>query len=98
MEKMISDIGNRIKEQFNPIKVLLFGSYAYGNTKSGSDIDLFVIMETDIPVKKQACLIRRTIEDIAPIDIIVRTPEQIDERLKIGDYFVKQIIQKGIEL
>jgi len=55
-------------------------------------------MDTDIPVRKQAFLIRKELKGSIPIDIIVRTPEQVEERIKIGDFFIKQIIQKGVYL
>jgi predicted nucleotidyltransferase len=97
----ISEIARTIKEKFNPRRVILFGSYAYGvpATKgSGNDIDLFVIMNTSLPVKKQAFLIRREITSSIPLDVIVRTPEQVEERLKLGDFFIKKIMEKGVDL
>jgi len=93
--KMISE---EIKKKFNPQKIILFGSYAYGNPTRSSDIDLFIIMDTKLPVRKQAFLIRKEIKSSIPVDIIVRTPEQVEERIKMGDFFIKQIIQKGIYL
>ena len=64
-----------------------------------SDVDLLVIMETNIPVRKQAFLIRRETKETIPIDIIVRTPKkQVEERIKLGDFFIKQILQKGVTL
>jgi len=91
-------IAEKIKEKFNPKRIILFGSYAYGVPKKGSDLDLFVIMETNIPVRKQAFLIRRELKGTIPIDIIVRTPQQVEERIKLGDFFIKQVIQKGVAL
>lgn len=91
-------IAEKIKKEFNPQKIILFGSYAYGVPKRSSDLDLFIIMDTDIPVRKQAFLIRRELGSSIPIDIIVRTPRQVEERVRLGDFFIKQILQKGVPL
>lgn len=91
-------IAKKIKEKFNPQKIILFGSYAYSTPRKGSDIDLFIIMDTNIPNRKQASLIRMEIDDSIPIDIIVRTPEQVEERIKLGDFFIKHIMERGIPL
>lgn len=94
----IQQLAKKIKEKFNPQRIILFGSYAYGIPKKGSDVDLFIIMDTDIPVRKQAYLIRRELQESIPIDIIVRTPQQVEERIKLGDFFIKHIMQKGVVL
>jgi len=91
-------LAKKIKEKFNPQKIILFGSYAYGIPKRSSDLDLLIIMDTNIPVRKQAFLIRRELKESIPIDVIVRTPQQVEERVKLGDFFIKQIIQKGIPI
>ncbi len=88
----------KIRKKFNPQKIILFGSYAYGKPKKNSDIDLFIIMDTNISTRKQASLIRSELGDSIPIDIIVRTPQEVEERVKLGDFFIKQIIQKGTPL
>jgi len=94
----IRSLANKIKEKFHPQKIILFGSYSYGMPRKGGDIDLLIIMDTDIPVREQAFLIRRELKESTPIDIIVRTPQQVEERIKLGDFFIKQIMQKGITL
>ena len=86
-----------IKGKFHPEKVILFGSYAYGTPTKASDIDLFIIMKTDISILEQAYLIRRELPRKIPIDVIVRTPEQVEER-KENDFFIKQILNKGVYL
>lgn len=97
-EYIIREISEKIKLKFNPQKIILFGSFGYGTAKKGGDIDLLIIMDTDIPVREQAFLIRRELKVSTPIDIIVRTPKQVEERIKLGDFFIKEIMQKGIPL
>lgn len=98
MRKDIKSIAEFIKNKFNPQKIILFGSYGYGMPEKASDIDLFIIMDTDISVRDQAFLIRKEIKGDIPIDLIVRTPKQVEERIKLGDFFIKRIMQNGVSL
>jgi predicted nucleotidyltransferase len=94
----IRELRQTIKGKFNPHRIILFGSYGYRVPTEGSDIDLLVIMDTPIPVKRQAFLIRRELKSSIPIDVIVRTPQQVEERLRLGDFFVKKVMEQGVEL
>ncbi len=92
----ITEIARKIVERFNPEKIILFGSYAWGKPDKDSDLDLFVIMEsTERPIKRAASL-RRVLKDrYVPMDILVRTPEELKHRLNIGDPFIKKILRDG---
>jgi predicted nucleotidyltransferase len=94
----VHELSQTIKGKFNPQRIILFGSHGYGTPTEGSDIDLFVIMDTPLPVKRQAFLIRRELKSSVPVDVIVRTPQQVEERLKLGDFFIKRVMEKGVEL
>lgn len=97
----LKKIASFIKESFGAQKVILFGSYAYGNPNSDSDIDLLVIMNTKERFSKQAVKIRVAIDEMLPeksIDIIVRSPEYINQRVDNNDFFIKEILTKGIYL
>jgi len=81
--------------RFSPEKVILFGSYAYGQPTDDSDVDLLVVMshtESDI---KKASEIRMTLPVTIPIDVLVRSPKKIQERLRMGDFFIREIMEKG---
>lgn len=99
MAKMIAEF---IKQRFAPQKIILFGSYAYGKPNENSDIDLLIIMNTKMKPYKQASIIRLYLDEILkenyPIDIIVRTPEEVEKRLKEGDFFFKGILKEGVPL
>jgi len=92
----IRSIAEEIRKKFNPQKIILFGSYAYGIPKKDSDIDLLVIMETKLKFYKQAALIRSGLPSFIPINIIVRTPKEVEKRLSMEDFFIKTIIEKGV--
>ncbi len=46
-EKKIADLGNRIAKEFQPERIILFGSYAYGKPRPDSDVDLLVVLPFD---------------------------------------------------
>jgi len=95
---VIESMAKLIKEKFNPKKIILFGSYAYGTPEKGSDIDFLIVMDTELPVREQAFLIRRELRTMIPVDIIVRTPEQVKARIESEDYFIKRVVETGIPL
>lgn len=92
----IRAIAQQIVERFQPEEIVLFGSYAYGTPKPDSDVDLLVIMNTSLRSRQQRLEISRALSPRPfPLDIIVRTPEEIAERLALGDPFVQEITSRG---
>jgi predicted nucleotidyltransferase len=94
----IRELAKQIALQFHPQKVILFGSHAEGQATEESDADLLVIMNTQERTLRQAARIAGAIPHPFPIDILVRTPAQIKERLNWGDSFLRSILEKGIVL
>src|SRR2546428_3634566 len=85
---------NDVAERFQPDKIILFGSYAYGTPHADSDVDLLVIM----PARNQhdqAVRIRWEVPAPFPMDLLVRTPKNMKWRLEDGDLFHTQIVTKG---
>ena len=84
-----------------PEKIILFGSYAYGEPNSNSDIDVFVVKDIDASLVRdyRIDLKLRLWEIIKkwniPVDIIVDSQERINQRIKEGDQFYKEIFTKG---
>lgn len=94
--ELLRAITRRIVENVHPEKVILFGSYAYGEPTLDSDIDLFVIKRS----KKRPVDRADEISDLFPrrgfgMDILVRTPSEVRERIRLGDSFIKDITEKG---
>jgi predicted nucleotidyltransferase len=83
-EEKIRNLVSQILRSFHPQKIILFGSHAYGKADADSDVDLLVIMTTRKNTLDAAAAVRQAIEHNFSIDIIVRTPEQIKNRLKWG--------------
>jgi uncharacterized protein len=91
----IKRLSNEIVKKFHPQKVVLFGSFAYGTPNENSDIDLLVVMPYSGNELEQILKIRMSIRSPYPIDVLVKTPSQLRQRLEMGDFFIKEIIEKG---
>jgi predicted nucleotidyltransferase len=92
----IRRFARRIAERFQPEKIILFGSYAYGTPHNESDVDLLVIMPTRNAID-QAIRIDLAFEWPFALDVHVRTPFQIRQGLKEGDcdWFLREVMEKG---
>jgi len=101
VETIIPEIVEKLKREYNPLKIILFGSYAYGNPTKDSDIDLFILKNTHERRVDRFVSVKRIIYDPRrkiPVSPLVYTPDELEERLRIGDDFIKEIIQKGVVL
>ena len=97
----IDEIARLLYEKYNANKVILFGSYAYGKPHEYSDIDLLIIKETkERPIDRIVYVKRlvRNLREGIPFSPIVMTPTELDNRLKIGDQFIEEIIEQGVEI
>jgi predicted nucleotidyltransferase len=90
----IRRFARRIAERFKPEKIILFGSYAYGKPHEESDVDLLVIMRTKDAID-QSIRIKAAFERPFSLDLIVRTPWQVERGLKDDNWFLREIIEKG---
>jgi predicted nucleotidyltransferase len=96
-DRLLESVVQRIVETFDPERIVLFGSYASGQPAPSSDLDLFIIMENDEerPAQRSARIARILLDIPFPMDIVVRTPEEVEYRLSIGDYFIREILEQG---
>ena len=92
--RVIRRYARAIAERFQPDKIILFGSYAYGTPHDDSDVDLLVIMPAWNQIS-QAVQIRWALAAPFPMDLIVRTPKEMKWRLEEGDSFMTEITSKG---
>ncbi len=92
----INEFSRAIAEKFQPEKIIFFGSYAYGHPNQDSDVDLLVVLPFEGRPVQKAIEIRRALRAPFPLDLLVRTPQKIQERLKMGDFFIRDIVQKGL--
>lgn len=87
---------NDIVREFDPLQVILFGSYAYGTPTEDSDVDLLVVMEIpESETRRQAVEIVQRIPRRFSMDLLVRSPEEIAYRTSYNDWFLREITEKG---
>ena len=90
------EIANKIVEHFHLDQIIHFGSHAYGEPKTDSDLDLLVIMDTDLrPTVRSAAIARICRPKYVAMDIVVRTPEEIQTHLQNFDPFLEEIFKLG---
>jgi uncharacterized protein len=86
----------QIAREFRPQRIILFGSYAYGEPTPDSDVDLLVVMPLEGRAMDKAVEISRRLEHRFPIDLLVRSPEELRQRLEWNDFFLKEATEKGV--
>lgn len=84
-----------IAREFHPEKIILFGSHAGGQPGGFSDVDLLVVMPFEGSPLQQAARIISRVNPTMGVDLIVRTPEQVAERLATRDGFMLEICEGG---
>lgn len=96
--QVIEDIVAKLIREYRPERVVLFGSYAAGNPRPDSDIDLLIIKDTTDRFIDRWVTVRRILSDpkrTVPLETIVLTPKEVSERLTVGDQFIEEILRKG---
>lgn len=95
-EEKISEIKEKIVREINPEKIILFGSYAWGNPTDNSDLDLLIIKKSkESRLDRQMDLERKLWGSGVPMDLLVYTQEEINKRLEIDDPFMLHILNNG---
>ena len=95
---ILDEIASNITNAFDPEKIIVFGSHAYGRPTEKSDIGILVIMETTKREIERIVVVSKLLrEHHKKIDfnILVKTPAEIKHRLEIDDPFISEIISKG---
>jgi len=96
-EKLIKEIIRRVVNAVNPLRIILFGSWAYGKPHKSSDIDLLVVVDDGVISRYEAAV--KAYGALRGIlitkDIVVATPKQIDEWENVPQAFLTAVINKG---
>jgi predicted nucleotidyltransferase len=90
----IRHFARRVAERFQPDKIILFGSHAYGTPREDSDVDILVVMPARNQLD-QAFRIRLEVPAPFAMDLIVRTPGNLQRWLAEGESFHTEIVSKG---
>lgn len=86
---------DRIAREFQPERIVLFGSHAYGTPRSDSDVDLLVVMPFVGHAAYKALEILNRVNPPFPVDLLVRTPEEVARRIALNDFFLRDILTRG---
>src|SRR6266567_4994741 len=94
--RQIRRFSQAVARKFRPRKIVLFGSYAYGKPTEDSDVDLLVIMpRTRDRGERMSVRILQAIPRDFALDLLVRTPSDVAKRLRWGDPFICELLEKG---
>lgn len=100
-ELVVQRIKERLIAQYCPQKIILFGSYAHGESGPDSDLDLLIIKETSDRFVDRWTTVQRILTGThrsLPVDTLVLTPQEIEQRMAAGDQFIRAIVEEGIVL
>ncbi|HME42332.1 MAG TPA: nucleotidyltransferase domain-containing protein [Syntrophorhabdales bacterium] len=96
--QIIRRLADVIAGAYKPEKIILFGSYAYGEPDDESDIDLLIIKKTKKPFFERLYDVRRISSEARrgyAFEPIVMTPGELKDRVREGDQFIDEILAKG---
>ena len=91
----IEEFGRHIGREFDAERVILFGSYARGVVSEDSDVDLLVIGPFEGRSVDKSVEIRMKLRPAFAVDLLVRTPENVRQRIRMGDEFMREIVEEG---
>jgi uncharacterized protein len=91
----IRELCERIVQEFQPHKIILFGSYALGTPTPDSDVDMLVVLPfTGKNFRKSLEILNRTNPNF-PIDLLARNPEDTERRYQEGDPLIREALDHG---
>lgn len=91
----IQRFADRIAREFQPQRIVLFGSFARERADTDSDVDLMVVLPYGGKSREVATQIRNRLRPSFPLDLLVRSPDQVRERIAMGDPFLREIVRDG---
>ena len=98
VKAVLDSIVNTLAKEYRPQQIILYGSQVYGTPGQVSDIDLLIVKDSQASPYQRAVHVRRLLRDPQrriPVDLLVVTPAELEERLARGDQFLKMIISQG---
>lgn len=101
MQTALNEIVERLIERYAPDQIVLYGSLAWGEPHADSDIDLLIVKETDETPLQRRVHVRRLVaqpDRRVPFSPLVVTPDELEQRLSLGDPFYRQILTDGTVL
>lgn len=91
----IESLSKQIATEFKPQRIILFGSYAYGKPTQDSDVDLLVLMPFKGNGLSKALQMLTKLKPKFSVDLLVRTPKDLEMRLRNNDWFLQEVLNRG---
>jgi len=86
----------RCLKKYNPEKIIIFGSYARGETDEYSDLDFVVIKKTRKRFIERLIEAAKLIDnDLGKVDVFVYTPREFQEMIERENPFIEQVLKEG---
>lgn len=98
---ILTEITDTLAREYQPEQIILFGSYARGTFHEDSDIDLLVIKDTNETPEQRWFRVKQllnAVHDTVAVSPLVYTPQEIDERLRLNDWFLREVLDTGVRL
>lgn len=95
-DEVFQEMVERLKKELDPLKIILFGSYSNGEPTEDSDVDILIIKESELPRYKRSVPAYKALSGlIIPKDILVYTPEEVEEWSEVPQAFISRVMDKG---
>jgi len=91
----IRELTERIVREFSPERIVLFGSYASGNPRPDSDVDLLVILPFEGKSFRKSLEILNRVNPRFPVDLLARRPDDTARRYREGDPLIREALDHG---
>jgi predicted nucleotidyltransferase len=92
---MIRELVDRIVRHFQPERVVLFGSYAYGQPRPDSDVDLLVVLPFEGKSFRKSLEILNRVNPSFAVDLLARRPDDSARRYAQGDPLIREAFDRG---
>jgi len=91
----IAELSARIVREFQPDRIILFGSYAYGQPRVDSDVDLLVILPFEGRAFRKSVEILNRVSPDFSVDLLARQPQDTLRRYEEGDPLIREALDQG---
>ena len=91
----INALARAIARRFDPERIILFGSHAYGQPTEDSDVDLVVVMEYEGRALDKTVEILDAVRAPFPLDLLLYRPGDFDRRAALFDPIPHEAAQRG---
>ena len=106
-ETLKKEIVKRITKTYNPLELIIYGSYAKGTATEESDLDLVVVLNESglsktyqelLSNRRKVSVLLQELRKKTPIDLLVYTKDEWNQLLQTKNSFIDEINNEGIHL